>query len=72
MPKNGIDLIFGFFTTIGSIVVLVSGTKIIFAKGDVKKVQEGIQIVIYTIVGMVIIGSSWFVIRLILDINFGG
>ncbi len=70
-PKRILDFIFGTFTTVGTIVCVIAGIRIIFSNGDTKKFQQGIKAIVYSVVGIMIIGGAWMAIRAILSINLG-
>lgn len=70
-PKKLNDYFFGFFGIIAIIIALRSGTKIIFSNGDAKTFKDGIMTLVNAAIGIVVIGSSWSIIRIILQINLG-
>lgn len=70
-PKKLNDYFFGFFGIIAIIIALRAGTTILFSGGDAKTLKEGIMTLVNAAIGIVIIGSSWSIIRIILQINLG-
>lgn len=70
-PKRILDLIFGTFATVGTIICIIAGIRIIFSNGDTKKFQQGIKAIVYAAIGIVIVGSAWMIVRAILSINPG-
>ncbi|MFN7159982.1 MAG: hypothetical protein ACK4NC_00045 [Candidatus Gracilibacteria bacterium] len=70
-PKRIADIIFGFFSIISVIVALRAGISVLFSKGDAAKFKNGIMAIIYAAIGIVLIGSAWIIVRLVLDINLG-
>lgn len=72
LPEFIISTIFLIFSGLGVVFAFIAGYKIIFSKGDQKKMQEGIQTLVYAVLGLIITGSAWMIIRLVLNISFGG
>lgn len=70
-PKRISDLVFGFMGVITIIVALRAGVSVLFSKGDAAKFKNGIMAIIYAAIGIVLIGSAWIIVRLVLDINLG-
>ena len=70
-PKRILDLIFGTFATVGTIICVIAGVRIIFSDGDTKKFREGIKAIVYAAIGIMIVGGAWMLVRSILSINPG-
>ena len=70
-PKRILDLIFGTFATVGTIICVIAGIRIIFSNGDTKKFQEGVKSIVYAAIGIMIVGGAWMLVRAILSINPG-
>lgn len=70
-PKRILDFIFGTFATVGAIICVIAGIRIIFSNGDTKKFQEGIKAIVYAVIGIMVVGAAWMTVRAILSINPG-
>lgn len=70
-PKRIADIVFGFFSIIAVIISMRAGISVLFSKGDAAKFKNGIMAIVYAAIGIVLIGSAWIIVRLVLQINLG-
>lgn len=70
-PKRISDIVFGFMSLITVVIALRAGISVLFSKGDAAKFKNGIMAIVYAAVGIVLIGSAWMIVRLVLSINLG-
>lgn len=62
---------FGFFGIIATIIALQAGIKVLFSNGNEKAFKDGVMTIINAGIGVILIGSSWAIVRLILQVNLG-
>jgi len=53
-----INVVLSFVAIIAVIIIIYAGIKYIIARGDEKEVEEAKNIILYTIIGLIIIGLS--------------
>lgn len=70
-PKRVSDILFGFMSLISVIVALRAGIDVLFSGGDAGKFKKGIMAIVYAAIGIVLIGSAWIIVRIVLSINLG-
>jgi len=68
-PNRVLDFLLSFFSIIAVIIGILAGVKIIYSHGNAKQFQEGLMMLVYTALGMLIISGSWFIVRFILNFN---
>lgn len=68
-PARVMSFIFSIFTLVSIVVAIYAGVLIIFSGGDQKKVEKGVNALVYAAIGMLIVGGAWLFVRIILNID---
>jgi hypothetical protein len=63
-------IIFGTLGSIGAVIIVISGTKAVMNRGDAEEFKKAIVMLVYTAIGMVIIGLAYVLVRIVVNIQF--